>query len=149
MNMIARGVVMYVLIWFIFRVSGRRTMSDMTTFDFVLLLICGEVTQQALLGNDYSITNATIVLLTIVCADRSLALLRTLFPRLDRVVEGLPLLIMVDGKPLRDRMRRERIDEQDILHQARRSHGIDKLQQVKHAILESSGEISIIPRDPR
>lgn len=148
MNMIAHAVVMYVLIWFIFRVSGRRTMSEMTTFDFVLLLVCGEVTQQALLGNDYSITNAIIVLLTLVCLDRVLSLLRTLFPGIERVVEGLPILIMVDGKPLRDRMRRERIDEQDILHQARRSHGLDRLQQIKHAILEPSGEISIIPADP-
>ena len=64
MDMILRGAAIYAAVWFIFRLSGRRTMAQMTTFDFVLLLICGEATQQGLLGDDFSITNAAFVVLT-------------------------------------------------------------------------------------
>lgn len=146
MDMIIRGAAMYAMVWAIFRLSGRRTMGEMTTFDFVLLLICGEATQQALLGEDYSVTNAAVVVLTLVCADRVLTWVRAVSPRAERVMEGLPLIIMADGEPLQDRMKREHVDEQDILHAARQAHGLSRLDQVKHAVLETSGKISIMPR---
>jgi uncharacterized membrane protein YcaP (DUF421 family) len=145
MDMILRGAAIYGVVWFIFRLSGRRTLSDMTTFDFVLLLICGEATQQALLGDDFSITNAAVVVLTLIGVDLALTTLRARFPRFERLMEGRPLLIMKNGQPLRDRMAKERIDEEDIMHQARSSHGLGRLDQVDHAVLESSGGISIIP----
>jgi uncharacterized membrane protein YcaP (DUF421 family) len=146
MDMILRGVAMYALLWVVFRLSGRRTMGEMTTFDFVLLLICGEATQQSLLDEDFSFTNATIVILTIICLDRAMGRWRVNSKRVERVVEGLPVLIMADGELRREPMRRERVDEEDILHEARRSHGLSRLDEIRHAILEPSGEISIIPR---
>jgi uncharacterized membrane protein YcaP (DUF421 family) len=145
MDMILRGGAMYVLVWGIFRLSGRRTMAQMTTFDFVLLLICGEATQQALLGDDFSMTNAVGVVLTLVCMDRVVAAFRARSRPFEQIVEGLPLLIMADGKPFEERMKRERVDAEDILHAARQSHGLGSLDQIKYAILEASGEISIIP----
>jgi uncharacterized membrane protein YcaP (DUF421 family) len=146
MDMIVRAVTVYGVVWAVFRLSGRRTMSEMTTFDFVLLLICGEAIQQALLGEDVSMTNAVVVVLTLVGADRALTWARTKWPGAERVMEGLPLVIMADGRPLRECMDREHVDEQDILHAARESHGLSRLDQVKHAVLETSGKISIIPR---
>lgn len=146
MEMILRGVLMYALVWLVLRLSGRRTMSEMTTFDFVLLLICGEATQQALLDEDFSFTNAAVVILTIVSLDRLMTRWRVNSTRVERVVEGLPILIMVNGELREDPMHRERVDKEDILHEARRSHGLSRLDQIKHAILEPSGEISIIPR---
>lgn len=66
--------------------------------------------------------------------------------RVERVIEGLPVLIMADGTLRREPMKRERVDQDDIMHEARHSHGLSRLDQVKHAVLEPSGEISIIPK---
>jgi uncharacterized membrane protein YcaP (DUF421 family) len=147
MDMILRGAALYAIVWLLFRFSGRRTMAEMTTFDFVLLLICGEATQQALLGDDFSITNAAVVVLTLIALDLALTALRVRFGFLERVMDGLPILIMKDGRLLKDRMARERVDEEDILHEARHSHGIGRLDQIRHAVLETSGGISIIPAE--
>lgn len=149
MDMIARGACIYAVVWLLFRLAGRRTMAQMTTFDFVLLLICGEATQQGLLGTDFSLTNAAFVLITLIGIDLALAAVRARFPRLERYVEGLPTVIMKNGAPLHDRMKRERVDEGDILHQARQAHGLANLDQVRHAVLESSGGISVIPQEKK
>ncbi|HZW08549.1 MAG TPA: YetF domain-containing protein [Phycisphaerales bacterium] len=146
MDMIVRGAGIYAVVWLCFRLAGRRTMAEMTTFDFVLLLICGEATQQALLGDDFSLTNAAILVLTLVSMDGALTALRVRFHGLERVMEGLPLVLIRDGKMLHDRMAKERIDQEDILHEARSAHGLERLEDIKHAVLEPSGGISIIPR---
>lgn len=146
MDMILRGACIYVVVWLLFRIAGRRTMAQMTTFDFVLLLICGEATQQALLGPDYSVTNAAFVVLTLVSMDLAMTALRARFHRLERIMEGLPMLIVKNGEPLHERMAKERVDEEDVLHEARHSHGLRHLDQVQHAVLEPSGGISIIPK---
>ena len=147
MDMVLRAASIYGVVWLCFRLSGRRTMAQMTTFDFVLLLICGEATQQALLGDDFSITNAAVVVLTLVSLDLVLTALRARVPALERVMDGRPLVIMSRGRPLKDRMARERIDEEDIMHVARHTHGLSRLDQIEYAVLETSGGISIIPAD--
>lgn len=83
----------------------------------------------------------------IIGMDLAVAGLRSKFPRLERYVEGLPTLIMKNGQPLHERMKRERVDESDILHQARQSHGLLRIDQIRHAVLESSGGISVIPEE--
>lgn len=146
MDAVLRGLGVYVVIWLVLRLTGRRTMSEVTTFDFILLLIIGEATQQALLGEDFTVTNAAIVILTIVMLDDVLTMLRSGFPAFERIMDGIPVLVMKDGKPLTDRLKRERIDQDDILHSAREVHGIERMDEVESAVLEPSGGISVIPR---
>ena len=128
MDAVLRGMGVYVVMWLVLRLTGRRTMSEVTTFDFVLLLIVGEATQQALLGEDFTITNAAIVILTLVVTDDVLTMLRARFPGFERVMDGIPVLVMKDGKPMPDRLKRERIDQDDILHSARENHGIERME---------------------
>lgn len=106
----------------------------------------GEATQQGLLGEDFSVTNALLVITTFVVIDIALGLAKQRVPWLERVVEGTPVLIFADGEPLRDRMERARVDESDILEAARIKQELESLDQVKFAVLERSGGISIIPR---
>lgn len=146
MDMILRAGAMYLIVWALLRFSGRRTMSEMTTFDFVLLLICGEATQQALLAEDFSITNAAGVVLSLVFIDRVVTTFRARSQSFERIVEGLPIVIFSGGTLLKDRLDNERINEDDILHEARRSQGIMSLDEIKYAVLEPSGGISIIPK---
>ena len=112
----------------------------------MLLLIISEAIQQALLDGDDSLTNAILVVVTLVVLDLGLSLLKNRSPRLEHLVEGRPVVLLVDGMPLRDRLIAERIDEDDILHAARMAHGISELSAIRYAVLESSGGITIIPR---
>lgn len=145
MDAVFRALAIYVGLLVIFRISGKRTLAQITTFDFVLLLIVGEATQQGLLGDDFSVTNALVVITTLVVADVALSFVKERLPAADRLAEGRPLVILEDGRPLEDRMRRSRVDVVDVLAAARQAHGIERLEQVKYAVLEQSGSISVVP----
>ena len=146
MDSVLRAVSIYVALLVIFRVSGKRTLAQITTFDFVLLLIVGEATQQGLLGNDFSVTNALVVVATLVGTDIVLAEVREHLPRVDRLTEGLPVVILEDGEPIERRMKRARVEPADILAAGRQAHGIERLDQIKYAVLEQGGNISVVPQ---
>ena len=122
-------------------------LAELTTFDFVLLLIIGEATQQALLGEDFSFINAMLVIVTLVTLEIVLSLLKGWAPFLGKLLDGTPMIVVDHGRPLRERMHKARIDEEDILEAARRLQGIERLDQIKYAVLEVSGGISVIPND--
>jgi uncharacterized membrane protein YcaP (DUF421 family) len=146
MEPVFRAAAMYTVVWMVFRLTGRRTFAEMTAFDFVLLLICGEATQQALLGNDFSITNGALVVLTLVAIDLVLSMVKQRMPAVERVIDGLPIILIENGRMLRDRMNRERVDEGDIMEAARELRGLERLDQIKYAVLEKNGGITIVPR---
>jgi uncharacterized membrane protein YcaP (DUF421 family) len=146
MDSVVRAMALYFPLLLVFRLAGRRTLSQMTSFDFVLLLIIGESTQQALLGEDFSLTNAYLVILTLVGIDILLSLWKQRSPRIERMIDGLPTILVENGQPLKDRMVRARVDEQDVLAAARIRQGLERMDQVKFAVLEASGGISIIPK---
>jgi uncharacterized membrane protein YcaP (DUF421 family) len=145
MNPVLRGVAIYLFILFLFRIMGKRSLSEATTFDLVLLLIISEVTQQALVGHDYSLTGSFILIVTLVSTDLVFSLLKENFPLFGKVTEGLPLVIVNDGKPLSNRMKKSKVSEDDILEAARMTFGLEKMTDIKYAILEKSGDITIVP----
>jgi len=147
MELVIRCLVLYVLIWFFFRIAGKRALRDMTAFDFVLLLIISECTQQGLIGKDYSITGAATVVATLLGADILLSLLKQRFEKLERGIDCVPVILIEAGRVHPDRMRKERVDEADIMAAARQSQGIGRLEDIDYAILEVSGGLSIIPRE--
>lgn len=146
MDAVLRALAIYAGLLVIFRISGKRTLAQITTFDFVLLLIVGEATQQGLLGDDFSVTNAFVVVITLISVDIVLAAVKDKLPTFSKAAEGLPVVILQDGEPIEHRMKRARIDVADILAAGRESHGVERLDQVKYAVLEQSGNISVIPR---
>ena len=146
MDAVVRGAVVYVALLVVFRIAGKRSLAEITTFDFVLLLIIAEATQQALIDNDNSMTNAFLVILTLMGIDIALSLATQRSPRLGRLLDDIPLVLVEDGKPLRERMSKARVDESDILQSARQLQGLERMEQIKYAVLERSGGISIIPK---
>ena len=146
MDAIVRGLMVYLFLLILFRIAGRRTLGNITNFDFVLLLIISEATQNAMIGNDYSVTNGFLVILTLVGLDIFLSFMKQRFPAMERYVDGLPLVLVDQGRPLKDLMKRARVDEQDILASAREKHGLERMEQIKYAILETNGMISIVPK---
>lgn len=146
MDAIVRGLAVYLFLLILFRIAGRRTLGSITNFDFVLLLIISEATQNAMIGNDYSVTNGFLVILTLVGLDIAMSYLKQRFPAMERYLDGLPLILVDQGRPLKELMHRARVDERDILAAAREKHGLERMDQIKYAILETNGMISIVPK---
>lgn len=146
MDTIIRAAAIYAFLFIVLRISGKRSLSDITTFDFVLLLIIAETTQQALIGDDFSIITAVVLISTLFVIEISLTLLKQRSPSLDKFLEGEPVVLVENGRPLKERMDLERIDLDDILEAARRWRGLERIDQIKFAVLERDGNITVIPR---
>jgi uncharacterized membrane protein YcaP (DUF421 family) len=149
MESVVRALVVYVLLMALFRVAGKRTLAHTTSFDLVLLLIISEAISNGLTGTDYSITNAALIVITLVLADIGLSLVKRQSPRLEALIDGRPLVLFRRGRPIEEHMVRERVDMEDILAAARERQGIAGVEDIGEAILERSGEISVIPKSPR
>ncbi|WP_447978773.1 DUF421 domain-containing protein [Candidatus Nitrospira bockiana] len=146
MDAVLRALVVYGFLLVVFRIAGRRTLTEMTNFDFILLLIISEATQNAMIGNDFSITNGLLVVLTLVGLDIFLSLVKQQFPSLERWFDGLPVVLVEEGRPRQELMDKARVDHQDILAAARELQGLERMDQIKYAVLEKSGGISIVPK---
>lgn len=136
----------YFFLLLIFRISGKRTLTENSNFDLVLLLIISETTQQAMVDSDHSVVNAVLLIVTLVGASIGLSLLKQRVPALEKWVDGASLVIVENGRMHKDRMDKIRVDEADVLEAARRLQGLERLDQVKYAIVERNGEITIVPR---
>src|SRR5687768_8817431 len=123
MDSVLRTAAVYVFLLIVFRVAGKRSLGSITTFDFVLLLIIGEATQNALLLQDASLTNAFLVILTLVGIEIGLTLLKVRSPTLEKWLDGTPLVVVEEGRVLHERLRRSRVDEDDILEAAHQQLG--------------------------
>ena len=146
MNIVIRVLAIYIFLLIVLRFAGKRSLAQMTMFDFVLLLILSETTQQALVGNDYSLTKAFLAILLLISAEIGLSILKHKVPAMQKWLDGTPTIIVQNGKMLKDRTNWSRIDEEDIMAAARESHGLERMDQIKYAVLETSGTISIIPK---
>ena len=149
MDAVIRAAVVYLFLLLIVRISGKRTLADVTTFDAALLLIISETTQQAMIGGNDSITHAMLLIITLVGIDIGLSLVKQRWPSLGKWVDDVPLVIVADGKPIHDRMRKCRVDEDDVLHAARELQGLERFDQIRYAVLERSGGITIIPKQAK
>lgn len=145
MESVIRAATIYGLLLVVFRLTGNRSLGQITTFDFILLLIISEAIQNGMVGADHSVTNALVLIVTLLMIDIALSLIKARMPAVERWLEGVPIVIVEHGHPLLDRMHDSRVDVSDVLTAARKLHGLERLDQVKYAVLERSGDISIIP----
>ena len=146
MDSVLRAAVVYVVLLLLFRLVGKRTLAETGAFDFVLLLIIAEATQQAMIDDDNSMTNAFLVILTLLVLNVGISLVKQRSPLVDRLVDDVPVLVVADGRIIRDRMDKARIDERDVLQAARQSQGVESLDQIKYAVLGRSGGSSVAPK---
>jgi uncharacterized membrane protein YcaP (DUF421 family) len=146
MGFLIRAAVIYLALTLLFRVAGKRTLSQITPFDLVLLLIISETVQQALVAEDHSMTNSILLVFTLLGLDILLSVLKQRWDWLDRVLDDRPLIIVQDGKPLAERLKRERVSEAEVLASARLHQGIGRMDEIGYAVLETDGKISVIPR---
>ena len=149
MDSVLRALTIYAILMIIFRISGKRSLAQITTFDFVLLLVIGEATQHALLGDDYSIINAALIITTLLSLDIGLSLIKDHFPAISPWMDDVPLVLVSEGEVFKARMKKARIDESEILEAARDKQGLERMDQIKYAVLERTGAISIVPKATR
>lgn len=145
MDAVLRAAAIYLFLMLLFRISGRRPLSQMTSFDLVLLLVIGEAVGEALSGANPSLTHAFVLVSTLVVIELAFAWLKQRSPVADRLLDDVPLVLVEHGRMLEDRMRRTHVDEGDLLEAARSLHGLENLRQVRYAVLERNGMISVIP----
>lgn len=146
MESILRGVATYLFVWLIFRITGKRTLAQITTFDAVLLLIISETTQAALVDDDNSFMNSMLLILSMLGLDVLFSCIKQKFPAVDKVMDGIPILVVSRGQLVRQVMDKERVNEADVLHAAREKQGLSSIDEIEYAILEQTGDITIIPR---
>ncbi|GIZ53931.1 DUF421 domain-containing protein [Noviherbaspirillum aridicola] len=147
MELIFRTAGIYLFLLILFRVLGKRSLSELSAFDFILFLIISEAVQNALVDEDKSVVMGLTVILTFLMLDLGLSVLKARYGVFEKIAEGVPLVLVDRGEILQENMKRARVTYSDILQTARESQGLERLSQIKYAVLETSGAISIIPAD--
>ncbi len=146
MESILRGAATYLFVWLIFRISGKRSLAQATTFDAVLILILSETTQAALIDNDNSMTNSMLLIATMLGIDVLLSHVKHRFHRVERVMDGAPVVVLDPSGLKQEVMDKERVDRQEVVTAAREIHGLANLDEVEYAVLEATGDITIVPK---
>jgi uncharacterized membrane protein YcaP (DUF421 family) len=147
MDIVLRGIVVFVFLYVLMRVIGRRELSTLEPFDLILLIILGDAVQQGLTQDDYSLTGAVLAVGTIAALQVGVSYFNFRFPRFRPWLDGEPIVIVQDGKPIERNLRRERLSVEDIA-EAARGQGIASLDQIAWAVMETSGSISFIKKNP-
>lgn len=147
MEPIIRGLAIYFFLLIVFRIAGKRTLAEVSSFDLVLLLIISETTQESMVDDDHSMTNGMLLILTLVGASIALSLIKQRSKKLNKILEGTPLVVVDHGRMLKERMDKSRVDEDDILEAARMMQGLERIDQIKYAVLERDGTISVVPKE--
>jgi uncharacterized membrane protein YcaP (DUF421 family) len=142
---VGRAGLVYVFLLAVFRVAGRRTLAQVTTFDLILVLILGDATQQALVGEEGTLATAVVAVATLVLFDIGLSQAKQRWPAVDAVVDGLPIPLVIHGRPQTAQMAAEGVTDDDILTAARERQGLARMDEVAFAVLEQSGGISVVP----
>ena len=145
MDIVLRGIVVFVFLYVLMRIVGRRELSSLEPFDIILLVILGDAVQQGLTQDDYSLTGAVLAVGTIAALQVGTSYLNFRFPKLRSVLDGEPLIIVQDGKPIKRNLDRERVTLDDLAEEARKQN-IASIDEVQWAVMETSGEISFIKK---
>ena len=145
MDIALRAVFLYAFVVFLMRVTGRRELSTLSAVDLVLLIILGDAIQQGLTQDDYSVTGAVIAVSTVAALQVGASYVSFRSRRARRVLEGEPIVIIEDGKLIERNMKRERLTEDEIAEEMR-TQQIASVEDVEWGILESSGNMSFIPK---
>ena len=145
MDLVIRAVVAFLFVYLLTRVIGRRELSSMEPFDLIMLVMIGDLVQQGVTQNDFSVTGSLLVGATIALMTVAVSYVSFRFPRLRPVLDGEPVIVVEDGKPIDRNLRRNRITHEELAAAARQQQ-FGSLADIQWAVLETSGQISFIPR---
>jgi uncharacterized membrane protein YcaP (DUF421 family) len=146
MDLVLRTIFVFFLILLLTRAVGRRELASMEPFDLILVVVIGDFVQQAVAQSDYSLTGATIVIVTLGLLSVGTAWLSYRFKRLRPVLEGDPIVIIADGRLIERNLRAQRMTTEEVVAEARLQQ-IGSLADIRWAVLESNGRMSFLTRE--
>ena len=145
MDIVIRAAIVFFLILLLTRVVGRRELSSMEPFDLILLVVIGDLVQQGVTQQDNSLTGAALAIATIALLTVLVSLVSVRSRRMRRVFEGAPIVLVSDGEIIEQNLRRERLTVEELAAEARLQQ-VASLEDVRFAVLETGGKISVIPK---
>jgi uncharacterized membrane protein YcaP (DUF421 family) len=145
MDLVLRTIAIFFFVMVLMRVIGRRELSSLEPFDLILLIILGDALQQGLTQDDYSVTGAMLVVGTFAVLQVVVSWVSYRVPAVRPVLEGEPLVVVQDGKPIDKNLKRERLTLEELAESARLQQ-IGSLDEVRWAVLEKNGQISFIKK---
>jgi uncharacterized membrane protein YcaP (DUF421 family) len=145
MDIVLRAIIIFVFLYVLMRVIGRRELSSLEPFDLILLVVVGDAVQQGLTQDDYSLTGAILAIGTIAVLQLGVSYANFRFPRLRPILDGEPIVVVQDGKAIEKNLKRERMTMEDLMSAARQQN-IASLDGVAWAVMETSGAISFIKK---
>jgi uncharacterized membrane protein YcaP (DUF421 family) len=143
MDIVIRAAVIFLVVFFVTRVVGKRELGSLEPFDVILLVVTGDLVQQGITQSDYSVTGAALAIGTIALMTVLLSYVGFRVRALRPLLEGEPVVLVENGRPIEGNLRRERIAIEELAGEARQS-GIATLEDVRWAVLETNGKISFI-----
>jgi uncharacterized membrane protein YcaP (DUF421 family) len=145
MDIVLRATVIFVALYLLVRLMGKRELGQMTPFELIVLVVIGDLIQQGVTQNDFSLTGAVIAISTIAFWALVFSWASYLWPRAERILEGEPRVVVRDGELVKGNLRRNRLTLGEIESEMRLA-GIARMSDVAWAILEPRGKISFIQR---
>ena len=145
-NLALRCAVIYCALLIGLRLTGKREVGQFTLFDLVLVLLVANAVQPAMTGPDTSLVGGLVIIFVLLALNYLTGRLRFYSPRLSGVLRGHPTVLVEDGQWLEGALQHEGVDHEDA-ETAFREHGLDSLEEVKLAVLEPDGSISVVPKD--
>lgn len=146
MDILIRSLVIFLFLWLVVRVGGKREVAQLSAFDMILLITVGDLVSQGILQEDYSVTAAVIAVSTFALAGIALNAVTFRYPRFRPWLAGRARVVVRDGEPHLDTLAGERMTIQDV-HEAARGQGIRRLSDIELCVLENDGSFSFFTRD--
>ncbi len=145
-HFVLRACVVYSVLLLMIRASGKRTMGQFTPFDMLLVVLLGNAVQNALLGSDTSVAGGLLLAITLISLNWIVGFVSARSEKVEALIEGSPVLLARDGEVYRDVLRKELVSRTDF-DKALREAGCEAIDEVKLAVLETNGHITISKRD--
>jgi uncharacterized membrane protein YcaP (DUF421 family) len=145
MDIVLRATAMYFALFLLIRIMGKRELSQMTPFELIVLIVFGDLIQQGVTHNDFSLVGAILAVATMAFWALVFSWLTFWFPKAEAFLEGEPRVIVRDGEIVEENLQRDRLTRAEILTEMRLC-GISRLEEVAWAILEPRGKMSFIRR---
>jgi uncharacterized membrane protein YcaP (DUF421 family) len=143
LGVVLRTFLIYLFLVVVLRLAGKKELGQLSVLELVLVLVIANAVQNAMVGSNVTVWGGMAAVVTLIATDRALRWLRDRSSRLERAFEGEPTLLVRDGKPLEEALRREGIDAEELAR-ALREHGVLDIADVRLAVLEVDGTVSVI-----
>lgn len=146
MEIVVRATIIFLFLWLVTRIVGRATIGELSTFQLILFITMGDMVQQSVTQQDYSVTAGVLAVSVFALLTIILSWANARWPKLRSITHGAPVLVLKDGEPLAGPLRRERLSNDD-LKAAARQQGFERLSDIRLAVLEANGALSFFAAD--